>query len=501
MRIETETDITILRQKAALLQRENDLLHARLQELSAQLDKATGRDSDSLQQELALLQDKLQRQTQTLFGKSSEKRRQPTATEAKPQRQPQPGHGPTPQPALPVVEQIHQLDEADKVCNACGGDLRPIKDQFEQADEVDVVERTFRIVRHKRQKYGCKCGGCIDTALGPPKLIEGGRYSVGFAVAVAIAKYQFHMPLHRQMVQMAGQGLVVSVATLWDQIAALATHLEASYKALRLHILRHKVVGADETRWPLLDGTGKTWWAWAVCASDGVWYRIAHSRAHTEALELLGDFSGTVMCDAYTGYDALVKVRKRDGTPLSLSHCWAHVRRKYFEAKDAHPEANAALDLIGQLYAIEAKAAACHPVGSDQWRAELLRLRQTESTEVLKKLWQWRAGLSVLPKSGLGRAVSYMDKIRPELQRFVHDVDVPLDNNGAERGMRGLALGRKNHYGSKSLRGTQVAALFYSLIETCKLVGVEPERYLRTAVLASIDNAGAVTLPHQLAEG
>lgn len=91
-----------------------------------------------------------------------------------------------------------------------------------------------------------------------------------------------------------------------------------------------------------------------------------------------------------------------------------------------------------------------------------------------------------------------MDKIRAELSLFVTDPDIPLDNNASERGMRALAVGRKNHYGSKSLRGTEVAALFYSLIETCKLVGVEPEKYLKAAALANIENPGTVILPHEL---
>jgi len=500
MRIETETDIEILRQKATLLQRENDLLHARLQDLSAQLSKATGKDAASLQQELDLLKEALQRQQQTLFGKSSEKLKTRPHDHPKPPRKPKSHYGPTSQPDLPVVEQLHELDDADKVCNACGGDLRPMTGQFEQADEVDVVERTFRIVRHKRQKYSCKCGGCIDTALGPPKLIEAGRYSVSFAVAVATGKYQYHMPLHRQMVQMAGQGLIVSVAALWDQLVALARHLMPSYKALRQHILTSSVVGADETRWPLLDGQGKLWWAWSVCGAKGVWYRIAKSRSHEEAIELLGDFEGTVVSDAYAGYDALVKVRKRNGKPLQLAHCWAHVRRKLFEIKESHPQAHKALELIGKLYEIEARAAAAYTPGTDEWRAHLLKLRQTESAATLKELWTWRDSLGALPKSGLGRAVAYMDKIRPELSRFLTNADIPLDNNDTERGMRALAVGRKNHYGSKSLRGTEVAALFYSLIETSKRFAVEPGRYLTTAALAAIANPGAITLPQDLKE-
>jgi transposase len=236
MQLAHERDIEILRQKAMLLQRENDLLHRRLAELAAALDKAQGKDAASLQQELVLLLAKLEQQQKALFGKSSEQRPGP-GTASKPERKPQPGHGPRLQPKLPVVEQVHELDEADKLCTACGGDLRPMAGQFEEADEIDVVERSFRVVRHKRQKYRCGCGGCVDTALGPPKLVPGGRYSVAFAAHVAVAKYLDHTPLARLVEQMRRQGLDIDSQTLWDQIEALARHLEPSYLALRTDVL------------------------------------------------------------------------------------------------------------------------------------------------------------------------------------------------------------------------------------------------------------------------
>lgn len=500
MQLVHENDIEILRQKAMLLQRENELLHKRLAELTAALDKAQGKDAASLQQELALLQEQLQRQVQALFGKSSEKRPAPEPSKPKPDRKPQPGHGPREQPRLPVVEQVHELDDADKVCNACGGGLRPMAGQFEEADEVDIVERSFRIVRHKRQKYRCGCGGCIDTALGPPKLVTGGRYSVAFAAHVAVAKYLDHSPLSRLASQMCRQGLVIDSQTLWDQIEALARHLQDTYTALWSHVLDRAVVGADETRWPLLDGNGKTWWAWSITSRNGAWYRIARSRSHEEAGKLLGDFSGTVVSDAYSAYEALRKVRARAGPTFRAAHCWAHSRRRYVQAEPHYPEAKEALDLIAKLYAIDAKAAAAHEPGSDAWRELLARLRSTESKAVLKEIQAWRKRVRVLPSGALGRAVYYMDNNWTELTVFVDDPDVPLDNNDTERGIRGLAVGRKVHYGSKSLRGTEVAALFYSLLETAKRVGVHPEQYLIAAALKAIEQPGAVLLPHQFAE-
>ncbi|MFQ5471947.1 MAG: transposase, partial [Dehalococcoidia bacterium] len=264
MRIETETDIERLRQMALLLQTENDRLLRRLKQLSAELAVAQGRDAQTLQLEIQLLTEQLDNRTRELFAPSSERRcgNGKVGKTGQPRR----GHGPTEQPTLPIVEVIHPLDEADKICPKCGGELLEWKDQFEEAEEIDVVERSFRIVRHKRQKYRCRCGECIDTALGPAKLIPGGRYSVDFAVSVAIAKYADHLPLARQSRQMARAGLEIGTQTLWDQLNALAAHLEPSEDALHERVLEAEVIAADETRWPLLGKPGSSkWHAWGIC--------------------------------------------------------------------------------------------------------------------------------------------------------------------------------------------------------------------------------------------
>jgi transposase len=100
---------------------------------------------------------------------------------------------------LPIVEEVHELDEADRVCTACGDALAQWDGQFEESEEVDVIERQFVLKKHKRKKCRCKCGGCIETAIGPKKLSEGARYGINFAIAVAVAKFCDHTPLERQV--------------------------------------------------------------------------------------------------------------------------------------------------------------------------------------------------------------------------------------------------------------------------------------------------------------
>ena len=189
----------------------------------------------------------------------------------------------------------------------------------------------------------------MDTALGPPKLIPGGRYSIGFATAVAIAKYADHMPLARQVRQMLRAGLTATTQTLWDQLFALSRHLEPTYEALHAHVLSAPVVGADETTWRLMEpNRPKTWWAWSVTSTDAVYYQIHPSRSAAAAAALLGNYDGIVICDGYAAYSALRKDRAAacDGpAPFTLAHCWAHVRRKFFEAEPHDPRAGEMLDL------------------------------------------------------------------------------------------------------------------------------------------------------------
>jgi transposase len=501
----SESRPEVLRQVALLQQQENQKLQRRIGELVARLAELEGKDaSAALQLELVRLQEQLAKAHQKLFGRSSEQRAAPAGAsagagdESKAQAAPQRGHGPRPQPTLPVVEIVHTLDAPDQVCTACGGALREWAGQYEESEEVDVVAASYRVVRHRRQKYTCTCGGCVETALGPTKLIPGGRYSLDFAVAVAVAKYLDHLPLARQVRQMARAGLAVDTQTLWDQLLALARHLGPSYEALHTHVLAAPVIGADETVWPLLaKGGAKRWYAWSVTAPDAVFYRIDPSRSARAAAEILEDYAGIVVCDGYGAYTTLARgIREGPGAGFTLAHCWAHVRRKFFECEPAFPEAGKALELIGQLYDVEACA---KKADVQDPRAHLAQLRDERSRPLVAALRDWMLGQRALPQSGLGKALAYADGLWPGLLRFLDDPDIPLDNNATERALRGLVVGRKNHYGSKSLRGTRVAALFYSLLESAKLAGIEPAAYLAEATRRAIESPGTVTLPSQLA--
>src|SRR2546426_5879713 len=497
MRIEHVQDMEVLRQVAVLLDRENRHLHERLQKLAAEIDHLKGQDATTIQRELEALKELLAQRERVIFGDQSEKRPRSDADAAAPGPTPRRGHGPRVQPTLPVLDIIHELDEADQICPQCGGQLVEMDGQTEDSEEVTVVERRFAILRHQRKKYRCACNGCVDTAPGPLKLQPGSRYSTAFAVEVAVNKYLDHLPLERQARIMRREGLTVDSQTLWDQLDVLATVLRPTYEALGRHVLEAEVVGADETWWRLMDTKGsKRWWVWSVTRDDAVIYKTLPSRSREAAGQVLNGYRGIVMADGYTAYDAL----SRAGPSFTLAHCWAHVRRKFIEAEPHFPDpCRQVLDLIGQLYAVEGEVPSpSEPADRAAALALRHRLRQERSRPLVREIRDWALAQRPLPESGLGKAVSYMLGLWKGLTLFLDDPRIPLDNNATERGLRGVVLGRKNHYGSRSERGTEVAALFYSLLESAKIAGVQPKLYLHTATRTALENPKAVILPYDL---
>jgi transposase len=460
-------------------------------ELQRQLAGAKGKAAEQLRLEIAALEKDLARRSGQLLQHFSEKRPASSSEGAESDKPTQKGHGPREQPKLAIEEVVHDLDEADKTCPSCGGGLEEWAGQFEESEEVDVIERRFVLRRHKRKKYRCKCGGCVETAPAPKRLLGGGRYSAAFAIAVAIGKYLDHLPLERQVRQMARAGLECDSQTLFDQCWALCNLLRPAYARLGETQREQMLVFADETRWPLYAEKGQKaaaskWHIWTLVSDVGVYYEIHGGRDLEAAESLLAGFEGYVMCDGYAVYESLAKRYPA----LRLVQCWAHVRRKFVECESAFPEqASQILDLIGKLYEIE-KRALDEP-------EERRRLRQAESRAVLAEIQRWVLEVTCVRGSALADGIAYMTNRWSQLVRFVEDPLLPLDNNPAERALRGPVVGRKNHYGSRSLRGTEVAAILYSLLETAKLVGADPERYLHQAIEAAL--AGQVIpLPHEL---
>ena len=498
--------IPLLQQRIDLLEGEVRTLHDKLLAARRELALLQGKDPqlalDELLAELKRLEKlRLERERELAAAEAPEKDASdaPATEESKPKERP--GHGPRQQPRLPVKEEVHELPADQRECKVCGGEVVPMGEQFEEYEEITVLERKYFKKVIKCRKYRCSCNSCVETAPGPLRLIPGGRYSLDFAVDIAVSKYLDHMPLERQVRMMARQGLEVTSQTLWDQIDALAWVVDPSYEALGRLVLEAAVLHADETRWPLLNGRAKSpWMVWSRSTPEIAHYKILSSKSAKAARGLFSSFEGIVVVDGYAVYEKLKQEQSeaRAGPQMKLANCWAHALRKFRDIEENFPVAcQRILKLIGQLYKLEKQVPGPFP-GNDAAQRLRLRLRQEESKPLLKKIRTWAETEVGLPRSELGKAVRYMLKRWPALTRFVDDPRIPLDNNAAERALRGPVVGRKNHYGSKSKRGTQVAAIFYTLLETAKLSGIEPAFYLRTVAERALRDPGTVTLPQDL---
>lgn len=497
LRVEDIRDIEVAKQVAQLAIAENARLHERLSTLLQELAEARGEsNSKALQQELFALQEQMASLQRKLFAASSERR--PRDGGDKERKKPEPPTGPREQKKLPHVEDVHELVGDERKCGCCGLEMVLWDGQDEETEEVDVVERKFVLKKHIRKKYRCKCGASPKLAPRPPTLPGGGRYSLAFAIGVVVAKWCDHLPLERQVRMMRREGLDVDSSTLWEQAERLARVLAPTYDAIRLHIAAKNVAHADETSWKMLKKGSKAHWVWSLSCADAAYYRVKDSRGHEVIVDMLDGFSGVLVVDGYGAYKA---AKKKLGSKIKLAICWSHARRTLIEAEAAYPQAGEALDLIGEMFLIERDMPDWHAITDRVLRDKALEhirdTRRKKTKPLIEALDAWVKAQQALPESSLGKAIGYFTEYADGLRVFLDEPRVPMSNNPAERSLRGPVVGRKNHLGSKSVRGTEVAALFYSLLESAKLAGVEPHAYLTAAATAAL-LGDATLLPHQM---
>jgi transposase len=350
---------------------------------------------------------------------------------------------------------------------------------YQEAREITVFERVYQEVLHRQAKYRLKAAfnrtgkEVLITAPGPAKLRPGSRYSVDFAVSVAVDKYEYHLPLERQRRKMEAQGLEVDTKTLYGLCEALATHCEAVVPRIRADILSDfSCAHVDESPWPIIGQESQSY-MWALSNRRGAYFQFEPTRSGRVASEILKGHTGSILTDGYSGYSRIKKE-----SVVRVGACWSHARREFFERIDNYPaEVTEALRLIDSLFAIEARAATFE---------ELRTLRQTESRDVVEEFhaWMLKTRARYLERTGLHRAISYCLKLWTELTAFTRDLSLPLSNNDAERALRHIVMGRKNFNGSKTINGADTAASLYTVIESCKRVGLQPAQYLKYLVEA-----------------
>jgi transposase len=370
----------------------------------------------------------------------------------------------------------HHHEPADTTC-ACGQPMQRVGEDV--SERLDIIPAEFIVHRHVRGKWACRCCQTLVQEPVAPQVVDKGQPTAGLVAHTLVSRFVDHVPYYRQEQINARSGVHTPRSTLASWAGAGGAALAPLYEALREFVLAAKVLHADETPVAMLDpGAGKTKkayvWAYARGAFDAtpaVAYDFSTGRGGRHPIEFLGRWSGTLTCDDYAGYGAVLKLHGR-----LEAGCLAHARRKFDELAKAgaSPIAAQALQRIAWLYRIEQELAG---VGS----AERLTERRRRSVPLWEELHGWlRHERGKVPDGGgIAAAIDYSLRRWEALGRFLHDGDVAIDNNHVENLMRPWAMGRKAWLFAGSELAGQRAAVVMSLVQSARLCGHEPWAYLK----------------------
>ena len=397
--------------------------------------------------------------------------------------------------ALPAhLPRVHvTIEPNDTSCPCCRAPMHVIGEETSQ--RLDVIPAQFRVLVTHRPKYACRpCEQAVVQAPAPERLIKGGLPTEAMVAFVLVAKYAWHLPLYRQSQMLAAQGLDITRAVLAFWVGYAATELKPVYVRLRELILASGKIAVDETVAPVLDpGRGRTkqGYFWAVARDDRPWggtdppaiaFSYAPGRGAVHGLKLLDHYRGVVQCDGYAAYKSIAT--KASGEAITLAFCWAHLRRRFFDiAKGGDaPIASEALERIAALYAIEKTI---RGKSADERR----QVRQDKSKPMVASLKSWfeQQLARVSAKAKIAEEIRYGLNHWDGLTRFLDDGRIELDTNIVERSIRPIVLNRKNALFAGHDHGAENWACIASLIETCKLTGVDPQTYF-TDVLTKLVN-------------
>jgi transposase len=389
---------------------------------------------------------------------------------------------------LPRVEILHDIPEQQKVC-ACGAPL--VRIGQEVCEKLDIIPAQVKVLRHVRPKYACHhCEGSSDEQAAPvkiapavPQLIPKSLASPGLVSFILTSKFCDALPLYRQEQIFQRLGVEISRQDMANWTLAVSRRVSPLLQLLRREILGGSVVQIDETTVQVLQEPGRSpsspSYMWVFVGGTPskrcILYQYHPSRSGQVPLRFLEGYQGFLQTDGYEGYTQL-------GAQPGITHvgCWAHARRKFFEAKSLAKKPGAAqqaLEQIRSLYAVEQTLR----VQPELSGADFVEQRKTQAQPILEEFYRWlqEQCSQVPPKTALGKAVVYTLAEWPKLIRYLESPDLTPDNNACEQAIRPFVVGRKNWLFAQCPSGAYASAALYSLIETAKANGLEPYLYLR----------------------
>ena len=391
-------------------------------------------------------------------------------------------------PQLPRETVTH---EPPCACPSCGGTVFSRVGQDER-ELLEYVPSSFKVIRHVRPKLSCRACETIVQQPMPSLPIERGRPGPGLIAHVLVSKYCDHIPLHRQAVIYAREDVELDRSTLADWVGSAVFLLSPLAEAIARHVRAGRALHADDTTVPVLApglapglGKTKTGRLWVLARDERPWgshvfpaafYRYSADRRSVHAHALLDGCHGFLHADGYAGFNALYAPATPPASPLLTEvACWSHARRKFYDIHHAtaSPIALEALQRIAALFAIESSISGQSPERRAAARQEHARPLLDQLHAVLD------AALSrISGKSALAGAIRYALSRWTALTRYAADGRLEMSNNAAERAMKPPVLGRKNYMFCGSDAGGQRAACIYTIAETCRMNGINPQTYL-----------------------
>lgn len=369
-------------------------------------------------------------------------------------------------------------------CEACGRGLREIGQDVSEV--LDYEPGSFHVVRHVRPKLACTRCSTITQARAPSRPIDRCMAGTGLLAHVLVSKYCDHTPLYRLCQIYGREGVDLQRSTLADWVAQAARLLSPLAEAIGRYVLAANKIHGDDTPIRVLGGAGakaRTGRLWVYVRDDrpsgdtappAVWFQYSANRKGEHPVRHLRHFKGILQADAFAGYHPLYE----DGRVVEAA-CWSHARRKLWDIHErphklAGTLAHQALQRIGKVFGVEAEIRGKPP-------HERMQVRQERTAAMLGDLKAWfdTALSQVSAKSPMALAIGYSLSNWKALTRFVDDGRIEAHNNAAERALRGVAIGRKNYLHLGSDNGGHSAAVIYTLIGSAKLVGIDPQAYLR----------------------
>ncbi len=379
---------------------------------------------------------------------------------------------------LPRRRRRHELSPEQRACTHCAAEMVEIGEDV--TEELEYEPASFYITEHARIKYACRaCDQAIARAPMPARPIEKGRPGPGLLAHIAVAKYGDHLPLYRLESIFERTGVEIARQTMCEWIGGIAELLAPVVTELKRQLLADPLLQSDDTVVPYQgDQKGRVskgyLWAYTRPYAEVVFdFTTNHSRAGP--IQFLGDFQGYLQTDGHSSYNGVYATGK-----VTHIGCLAHVRRKFFEARGQAPDdADLVLAAIQSLYRIERQAAAAGLVGAD-----LVALRHSEARPMLTSLGTWLEAMAdrYRPKSLMAKAIGYARGQWPAVARYVDVAEARADNNSSEQAIKPVVIGRKNWMFAGSAQGGRRAATLYSLIVSCKRLGIDPYAYLRDVI-------------------